>query len=169
MAQATINNPEIFDRKTFMKNAYAASMFKSNPTYKYRSNIIVSQNADGLSEEELRNHVSELRFRKLFSIIPLLGVPAAVYYFKSNPRLVVISLIPAYYLYNATYNSRIFNKEVAFSMDFSDKSKLRYYEKIASANGKRVFKPEEMWNEPSFTAGKDNFSVKDWIARNEYR
>jgi hypothetical protein len=169
MAQATINNPEIFDRKNFLKEQYNSLLIKETPSFELRRKILASQNADGLSEQDLRNQVSELRMRKIFSAIPLFGVPVGVYYFNSNPRFVFLSLIPAYFLYNVFYNSRILNREVEFSADFANNSKIRYYEKVLGANGKHVVKPEEMWNEPGFTAGKKTESVKEWIARHEYR
>jgi hypothetical protein len=169
MAQATINNPEIFDRKKFQKDQLNSMLVKTTPNYQLRRKILCSQNADGLSEQDLRNQVTELRMRKILSSIPLFGVPLGVYYFNSNPRIVFLSLIPACFLYNFFYNSRIFNRGVEFSADFANNSRIRYLEKILNANGKHVVKPEEMWNEPGFTAGKKSESVKDWIARHEYR
>jgi hypothetical protein len=74
MAQATINNPEIFDRKNFLKEQYNSLLIKETPSFELRRKILASQNADGLSEQDLRNQVSELRMRKIFSAIPLFGV-----------------------------------------------------------------------------------------------
>jgi len=169
MAQASNNNSEIFDRKIFQKEQFNSILMRLTPSYELRRKILSSQNADGLSEQDLRNQVSELRMRKIFSAIPLFGVPLGIYYYNSNPRIVFLSLIPTYFLYNFFFNSRIFNRGVEFSADFANNSKIRYLEKILNVNGKHVVKPDEMWNEPGFTAGKKSESVKDWIARHEYR
>jgi hypothetical protein len=168
MAEATINNPSIFDRKKHLADLSEKFVKKTRPSYLFRQEILASQNADGLSENELRNQVKELRSRRFLSVIPLVAIPAAIYYLKFNNRLAILSIIPAYILYHRIWNSSLLNKEISFSTNFAKKSKERFLNKITGANGRYVLTPEEIWNLK--TLPKDRtISLKDWIARNEYR
>lgn len=168
MAEATINNSEIFNRKEYFEELSEKYLKNKKPSYKTRQIVIASQNADGISEEDLRNQVSELRTRKFLSAVPLVGLPTALYFLKFNTRLTLLSIIPSYFLYKFVWETSLFNSHIGFSAHFYNKSNTRLLSKIGGADGKVLVEAGHVWNTKPVSK-EHNISTKDWLARNEYR
>jgi hypothetical protein len=168
MAEATIkNNPQIFNRKEYFEELSEKYLKNKTPSYKTRHIVIASQNADGISEQDLRSQVSELRTRKYLSAVSLVSLPTSLYFLKFNTRLTLLSIIPSYLLYKFIWETSLFNSHIDFSAHFYKKSNQRLFSKLAGANGKVVVEPEHVWNMKP--VNDQNLSTKDWLARHEYR
>jgi hypothetical protein len=161
------NPPEIFDRKNHSKELQLEALNKSLPSSNKRQMVLRSQNADGLSDQDLISHRRELRLRRVGGLITFLAVPASTFVFGYNPRLLVLSLLPAWYMAKAALNSRVFNTETNFSIKFAQNSKKRYYKHVMNSNRSKVWEPLDCWT--MFDANYKPIPVREWINRNEYR
>ncbi len=169
MAEAISVTPLLNERKKYAEANSAKKALKSMPTVPLRRGILASQNADGLSDQDLRYHVSELRKRKFFSLIPFVVIPSVVLAFRYNIRLVLLSLIPTYYIYRKVYSSRFFNGRSEFSFEFAKNSEKRHIQQVYKAKEMFVGGSAEMWNSVNSKLNKNSMSQKDWMARNEHR
>jgi hypothetical protein len=159
----------INNRKEVLDKLISDGFFNSRSRVVLRRAILSSQNADSLTDADLRSHVSELRRRKFFSSISFVALPAALFYFKFNIRLVILSLIPAYFGYKLILSSRFFNGYHDFSYSM--------WKEAVSIHIKKTFRSKEMqsigaaekWGLPGSKFEGLPSSLKEWKAINEYR
>ena len=163
-------NPEhIFDRKNYYTKLAEEKLTRSVPSAKRRQNILLSQNADGLSDSDLRSHVRELRTRKIFWLLTFAAVPISVYFLRFNSRVVGLSLVPGFFFAHKVYNSNFLNTTTNFSQTFADNSRRRHLNLVLHANGKSLVGSEDMWSAFGQNRQGKTLPAKEWVARNEYR
>src|SRR5690348_16076633 len=130
MSESLVNSPQVFDRKKFMHE-------KSLEFFDHRFNgaskrqmVLMSQNADALSDRQLRTHVREMRTRKFFRSAALVTLPLVMFGLKFPNQVVVYSLIPGIYFNSKIFNSSFFNFGTDFSYLFAQKSFKKHEETI---------------------------------------
>ena len=151
-----------------MENS-ALQRLSYNPTVPLRRAILASQNADALSDADLMSHIKELRRRKLFSLIALSSFPASLMAMKYNFRLVLLSLVPSYYLYQKTFSTKFLNGKSEFTHQLQTGSEHKHLEKVYKVKEMFAGGAAEMWNMQGSKLYKEKLTLKDWMARNEYR
>ncbi len=156
--------PRIFDRKKYIQLKSEEKISKRYNGAALRQLVLSSKSADLLSEEDLRNHVKELRRRRFYSLLGFLVIPVSLYYFKYSTHAIVYSLVPSIFLYSKLYHSRLFNrKSHSFSVSDARKSNQKYLDAIYKINGFKT--ADSNYKMAKFSP----LPIRDWLARNEYR
>jgi hypothetical protein len=159
----------INNRLQFVEKLNADHFLNSRSRIVLRRAILSTQYADSLSDEDLRSHVSELRRRKFFSTISFVAIPTALYFCKLNIRLVVLSLIPAYYVYQSTLCTKFLNGRHDFSYATWRDAVTKHIEKTFNSKEMQIMGAAEKWGLSGSKFEKSKTTLKEWKALHEYR
>jgi hypothetical protein len=155
---------QILNRKQYLQAKYKESINNQKGGVARRQKIFLSEHADTISDEELIRHKRELNRRKYFSFVSFFVIPGALYFYKFNTRVLLLSILPSFLLAKNIYNSSLLDTKCSYSLNLAENSQKRFLEKILRLNNKRFSNINDLLTTP-----EDSVPVKDWIARNEYR
>lgn len=152
----------VLDRLNYAKRQQQELKNIKTPGHVKRQNILL-YNGDSLGDQDLLNHHRENRMRKIFKFISFFILPGVAFAYRLPYQHIALSLIPAYYLSNFVYSSRIFNRKCDYSSTFADNSRIRHLNNALNVNSQKVIQGKEKW------IRSNTMPVKEWIAKHQYR
>jgi hypothetical protein len=152
-------NPSILNRKKQMEQDLDDMLTCKNQGHGIRSKILLSR-GDSLTDEDLRNHHKELRFKKFTKLV--WAIPVLEYYFIKMRRGPLYSIPLTYLLYIGLNHFYYFKTQYTYG--FALKAEKQHLNTVLNFNLQKLATPNDRWN------WRNNaISYAEWVARNEYK
>ncbi len=152
-------NPSILDRKKQMEHKLDNILTYKNQGHGIRSKILLSR-GDSLTDEDLRNHHSELRFKKFTKL--LWTLPALEYYLIKLARGPLYTIPLTCLLYFGL--NKYYYIKTEYTYAFAQKAEKQHLSTVLNFNLQKIATPNDRWN------WRNNaVSYAEWVARNEYK
>jgi hypothetical protein len=124
----------------------------------------MSEYADVLSEEDLRNHKTYLKVEKLCAILIALGPPGLIFYKTRSYHALVYSFLAFVFISKKFRPRNFLSDECDYSWIFANNSKNLCDKKILGFNGKRFATPKDKWD----PYANRKYTPKEWLQLHTY-
>ena len=105
----------------------------------------MTYNPDIISDNELRTHRNQVKFKKSTIFLSTIGLPLVSLYFKLHPRYTLLAALAGLYFSTSFYNTSFMTSKCSYSTECAIDSVRQSQYKLAIFNEKQRPNPNNFW------------------------